>query len=75
MFINHKIFFREHWCFLILSEIGMDKYFGYKLLTYGIVGEWFLGSIIIIYIIYPILLLVINKNILLINIILFFYIL
>ena len=38
---------------LILSLLGMDGYFLYLVPNYYIVGEWFLGAIIILYILYP----------------------
>ncbi len=45
----------------------MDFYLSYKFNTYNIVGEWFLGAIIIIYILYPLLLWMMNLNILIFN--------
>ena len=42
---------------------GLDGYLSYRIKTYFIVGEWFLGAIIIIYILYPLLLCLMNKNI------------
>ena len=49
----------------------MDQYLSYKFKTIGLIGEWFLGAIIIIYILYPILLYLMNINILIINFIVF----
>lgn len=46
---------------LILSFIGMDGYFLYKVQNYYILGEWFLGAIILLYLIYPFLLKVFNR--------------
>ena len=45
------------------SLIGLDGYLSYRITTYFIVGEWFLGAIIIIYALYPLLLWFLNKNI------------
>jgi len=41
---------------LLLSVIGMDGYLNYIAPNYYILGEWFLGAIIILYILYPLLL-------------------
>ena len=46
---------------IILSVLGMDGYFLYAIPNYYILGEWFLGAIIILYVLYPILLYGINK--------------
>lgn len=40
---------------VILSVLGFDQYFAAVTTTFSIVGEWFLGCIILLYIIYPIL--------------------
>ena len=45
----------------------MDSYLSYRIKSYFIVGEWFLGAIIIIYFLYPLLSWLMNKNILFIN--------
>ena len=42
----------------------MDGYFLYKFDNYYIVGEWFLGAIIMLYLLYPIISYIKNKNIL-----------
>lgn len=46
----------------------MDGYFNYAIPNYYILGEWFLGAIIILYIIYPILLKGMTQNFLLTSI-------
>ena len=51
---------------LVLSFFGIDGYFYYIIPNYYLVGEWFLGAIIFIYILYPLLCRCINKNILII---------
>ena len=63
------LFFRDHWTRLFFTVIGMDNYLRYRFKTYNLIGEWFLGAIIIIYILYPLLLWMMNINILIINII------
>lgn len=40
---------------LLLTFFGLDGYFMYRDLNYYTVGEWFLGAIIILYILYPLL--------------------
>ena len=54
---------------LILSFFGIDGYFYYILPNYYLVGEWFLGAIIFLYVLYPLLCRCINKNILIIPVI------
>ena len=44
----------------------------YKYITYSIIGEWFLGAIVIIYCLYPIIIYIFNKNKFLIPLFLFF---
>ena len=69
-FASHKIIFRRNWFKLVYTIIGLDGYLFYRIKTYYIVGEWFLGAIILIYILYPLILWVINKNIIFIYLIL-----
>ena len=71
----NKIFFRGHWSYIFLTIFGLDGYFLYKIKSNYLVGEWFLGAIIIIYILYPLLLFLVTKNNIIINniIICFFY--
>lgn len=74
VFKFHKLFYNGHWSRLIFTVFGMDGYLRYRFKTYGLVGEWFLGSIIILYILYPLLSWIMNKNILIIHfIVLTFY--
>lgn len=40
---------------LILTFFGVDGYFMYRGLNYYTVGEWFLGAIIMLYVLYPLL--------------------
>ena len=46
---------------LLLTLLGMDGYFMYRGLNYYTVGEWFLGAIIMLYIMYPLLQLCMKK--------------
>ena len=39
---------------LLLSIIGFDQYFAHLTVTFGIIGEWFLGCIILMYLVYPV---------------------
>lgn len=41
--------------YYFLTLIGMDSFLSYKLPNFAMIGEWFLGCIIIIYIMYPLL--------------------
>ena len=62
--INAKALFYRTDCSpwtLIFSVIGMDGYFRYAFVNYYILGEWFLGAIIIAYLVYPLLLKGIEK--------------
>ena len=45
---------REHWTF-ILTLLGMDGYMVDLIPNYYILGEWFLGCIILIYLVFPVL--------------------
>lgn len=46
---------------LILTLLGMDGYFRYKADNYYILGEWFLGAIIMLYLLYPLILWAVKK--------------
>lgn len=46
----------------LLTLIGQDGYFSQRIVTYYEVGEWFLGALIIVYLLYPLLLKGINKK-------------
>lgn len=47
---------------LLLTLIGQDGYFSQRIVTYYTVGEWFLGALIFVYLLYPLLLKLFNKN-------------
>ena len=46
----------------LLTLIGQDGYFIQRIINYYTVGEWFLGALIIVYLLYPLLLKGFNKN-------------
>lgn len=46
---------------LLLTLTGLDGYFIYAIPNYYILGEWFLGAIVLLYLIYPLLLYGMNK--------------
>lgn len=48
--------------YFVLSLLGLDGHFLYLAPNYYILGEWFLGAIILIYLMYPLLLLGIRKT-------------
>lgn len=45
----------------IFTILGIDGFFSYKYCTYYLMGEWFLGAIIMIYVLYPILIWAMKK--------------
>ena len=73
VFKNRKLFYSGHWTNLLFSVIGLDGYLAYRFKTYYLIGEWFLGAIIIIYIIYPLLSFLMNINLLIIHFLIFVY--
>ena len=64
--IHRTLFWGGNPLKLLLTLFGVDGYFGYYGSNYYTVGEWFLGSIIILYALYPIIVFLFNKSILLI---------
>ena len=56
---------------LFFNIFGLDGYLLYRFKSFSLVGEWFLGAIIIIYILFP-LLSIVSKGNIIINNILFF---
>ena len=50
-----SLFYRGNPASIILSLIGMDGYLTFKINDYYILGEWFIGAIILLYILYPLL--------------------
>lgn len=67
LFIRRKQFWFESteavptWKFL-LSVLGMDGYFGYLGKNYYLIGEWFLGCIILFYLAFPLLRIGVKKQ-------------
>lgn len=51
----------QPWC-LIFSVFGLDGYLEGSVPTYYFIGEWFLGAIIILYLLYPLLLWAFKKS-------------
>lgn len=58
---NHNIFYGGNPLKLLLSLIGLDGYTLEIIPNYYILGEWFLGAIIILYVLYPVVLKAFNK--------------
>lgn len=46
---------------LLLSVVGLDGYFLYRAPNYYLIGEWFLGAILLGYLLYPLLLIALKK--------------
>lgn len=59
---SRKLFYEAHPVTLLLTLLGMDGYFKYAVNNYSIVGEWFLGAIILLYILYPLICFVMKKS-------------
>lgn len=59
---NHSFFTRQPFYTFPLTLIGMDGYFAGIIPTWRLIGEWFVGAVIILYIAYPFILKGINKN-------------
>ena len=56
--LKSKSFFYKTDCSpftLILSVLGVDGYFNYAIPNYYLLGEWFLGALILLYALYPLL--------------------
>lgn len=71
IFAHGEVFYLGAPWKLLLSLAGMDGYLNYAIPNYYILGEWFLGALILLYLLYPLLLLLINKLDLIFTIILF----
>jgi peptidoglycan/LPS O-acetylase OafA/YrhL len=70
VFYKKKLFYKRNKISLLFTIFGMDGYFGEFTKTYHLVGGWFLGTIIIIYILFPFMLCILKKNFLILPIIL-----
>ena len=62
VFQVHKVFYGPPWPRILLSLFGVDGYFSYKIPNYYQVGEWFLGAIVMLHAVYPLLSFAVNKN-------------
>ena len=60
--INKSIFFRGNPIPYLYTVLGMDHYLSQVTTTYPIIGEWFLGAILILYIMFPLILWCFSKN-------------
>lgn len=60
-----KFFYLENPVGLLLSLLGVDGYFSYRFDSYYMMGEWFLGAIIMLYLLYPAVLWLFRKSALL----------
>lgn len=58
---KRKVFYKGNGFKLLFTLFGMDGYLFYKYSTYYIIGEWFIGAILILYLEYPLLILINNK--------------
>lgn len=48
-----RVFWGGHPAKLLLTAIGMDNYLAYRIPGYGLVGEWFFGAIVLLYLLFP----------------------
>jgi len=70
--VTKRLIYKGPFNRLLFNLIGLDGYLQcYGIRCFNLVGEWFLGAIILIYILYPLLSLIMNINIFIINYIIF----
>ena len=50
-----RLFWGGHPAKLLLTLVGMDNYLAYRVPGYGLVGEWFFGAIVLLYLLFPVL--------------------
>lgn len=63
MFEMHSLLISSSpWYKFWLTIIGMDGYFWYRSATFYLIGEWFLGAIVLVYLIYPLILWLFDKK-------------
>ena len=62
IYLKKSVFWGGNPLKLILSFLGLDGYLYYISPNYYIIGEWFLGAIILLYILYPAVLYLVNKG-------------
>lgn len=65
-----NVFWGGHPIKLFLTIFGMDGFFVYRIPNYYLVGEWFLGAILFLYLLYPLFSWVMNKNLFILPIVL-----
>ena len=69
--IKRKLCYSGPWNKLLFNLMGLDGYllysYNYNVFNLVGIGEWFLGAIIIIYFLYPLLVILMNTNIFIIN--------
>ena len=58
---HHNFLYNGEPQYLLLSFFGLDGYFYYLHPNYYSVGEWFLGAIVLLYVLYPLLLFLFNR--------------
>lgn len=62
LFIDKSFFIGKNPILFILSVLGIDGYFSYLHPNFYIIGEWFLGGIIILYLLFPVISFCMKKN-------------
>lgn len=62
MVIKKNIFYRGNLLPYIFTLLGVDGYFNSNFTTYYILGEWFLGMIIFLYLLFPLIRYLFKKN-------------
>lgn len=62
IFANNALSFRGDVVPYVFTLLGMDGYFSGVTTTYYIIGEWFLGAIILLYILFPLILYFFKKS-------------
>lgn len=61
-FMLHDLSWGGVWSKIIFSVLGIDGYVYYLGSNYTLIGEWFFGAIVILYVIYPLVIWGFNKN-------------
>lgn len=59
---THKFYYGPNPCTLFLTVFGLDGYFLYRINNYYIIGEWFFGAVVILYALYPVVLLAMRSS-------------
>ena len=62
VFQKHMLFYGPSPLTLVLTLLGVDGYFYYRIPNYGEVGEWFLGAIVFLYLLYPFMIKIMKKS-------------